>query len=121
MLARLNHRSFLLISYLFSALSQNLPASASPFVPCSFNYQVIRCTSSYGDNSISIIWADGKKQTYYRLPLRNGITFYRDPLGGEWRYLDFAMGKSWSLTNTRNRNVIIWNGTYKEFGSYVGL
>lgn len=48
-------------------------------------------------------------------------TYLTDKLGGSWRYLDFDTGRSFSLKNPSNGNVIIWNGTYKGYGSYVGL
>ena len=47
--------------------------------------------------------------------------YLRDSLGGNWRYLDFDVGKSFSLSNPANGNVIIWNGTYRDYGQYVGL
>ena len=96
------------------------PLKAEGFVPCSFNYQVIACKVDHlGEGKIRINWRDGKKMTYYGA-LRNN-NYLRDSLGGDWRYLDFDVGKAFSLTNSKNRNVIIWNGTFREYGNYVGL
>ncbi len=96
------------------------PLRADGFVPCSFNYQVIACKLDYlGEGKIRINWRDGKKMTYYGA-LRNN-NYLRDSLGGDWRYLDFDVGKAFSLTNPKNKNVIIWNGTFREYGNYVGL
>jgi hypothetical protein len=96
-------------------------ARASSIVPCSFNREIIYCRVYFGKDweNPEIVWADGKSQIYYgRIGNNNILT---DPLGGKWRYLDFEVGRSWSLTNMENGNVIIWNGTYKQFGRYVGL
>ncbi|WP_115071282.1 hypothetical protein [Synechococcus sp. UW179B] len=96
------------------------PSKAEKFVPCSFNYQVIACkVDRLGEGKIRINWRDGKKMTYYG-SLRNN-NYLRDSLGGDWRYLDFDVGKAFSLTNSKNRNVIICNGTFREYGKYVGL
>jgi len=104
-----------------SLLIQRGNASANEFVPCSFNRQIITCKVSFSNDYTNprIQWSDSKSQTYYGKAGNGNIL--RDSLGGEWRYLDFAVGRSWSLTNITNGNVIIWNGTYKDFGSYVGL
>jgi len=94
--------------------------AGSEFKQCSFNYQIIPCKiASSGRKYFTITWIDGKKQTYYGERMNN--TYLTDKLGGSWRYLDFDTGRSFSLKNPANGNVIIWNGTYKDYGSYVGL
>jgi len=106
---------------LFQAAQGSGHAQANEYVQCSFNRQIIPCSASFGANYTNprIRWSDGKSQVYYGKAANNQIL--RDPLGGEWRYLDFSMGRSWSLTNMKNGNVIIWNGAYKDYGVYVGL
>ena len=102
----------------FTALS--IPAvRAGEFTTCSFNYQIISCRLDSVKGGIKITWFDGKKMVYSGQMFNNA--YLRDTLGGSWQYLDFEMGKAFSLKNSSNRNVIIWNGTYKMYGSYVGL
>ena len=116
-----NIRSFIAAAGV-AATTMFAPASvlADAFVPCSFNRQVIACRLLWlGKNRIRIIWRDGKAMTYHGVRM-NG-RYLRDSLGGNWRYLDFDMGKSFSLSNPANGNVIIWNGTYRDYGQYVGL
>ena len=94
--------------------------AGSEYKQCSFNYQIIPCKiSSRGRKYLTIIWIDGKKQTYYGERMYNA--YLTDKLGGSWRYLDFDTGRSFSLKNPSNGSVIIWNGTYKDYGTYVGL
>ncbi len=96
------------------------PVQADSFVPCSFNYQVIACKLDWlGEGGIRITWRDGKKMTYYGARINSN--YLRDSLGGNWRYVDFDVGKSFSLSNPQNGNVIIVNGTYRQYGQYVGL
>ena len=102
-----------------TSLMSAIPVKADSYVPCSFNYQVIACTTESIPGGLRITWRDGKKMSYYGQGGNNQI--YTDTLGGKWKYLDFAMGKSASLSNIKNGNVIIWNGTYREYGRYVGL
>ncbi|MEB3159445.1 MAG: hypothetical protein VKK03_08290 [Synechococcus sp.] len=92
---------------------------AGDFTRCSFNYQIIACKLDRVNGGIRITWIDGKRMTYYG-KLRNSA-FLQDTLGGSWRYLDFSMGRAFSLKNPANGNVIIWNGTFKNYGGYVGL
>lgn len=93
---------------------------AQDFVPCSFNYQIISCRlDSLGPGRIRITWSDGKAMTYYGAMRNND--YLRDSKGGMWRYLDFDVGKAFSLSNPNNGNIIIWNGTYRDYGRYVGL
>jgi len=73
----------------------------------------------FGEGKMRISWRDGKKMTYYGATINN--SYLRDSLGGNWKYLDFDVGKAFSLSNPENGNVIIWNGTYREYGKYVGL
>ena len=94
-------------------------AKADGYVPCSFNYEIRACKLDYLADGLKITWRDGKQMKYLGTPSNN--TFLRDSLGGSWRYLDFDTGKAFSLTNPSNGNVIIWNGTYKMYGRYVGL
>ena len=96
------------------------PAQADSFVPCSFNYQVIACKfESLEPGRFRITWRDGKSMIYQGAMINSNKL--RDTLGGNWKYIDFALGKSFSLSNPGNGNVIIWNGTYREYGKYVGL
>ncbi len=102
--------------------SSMVPATvnAAGFVPCSFNYEIIPCRQDYRQaGGIRIIWSDGKAMTYYGA--RRNRSYLEDSRGGQWRYLDFDTGRAFSLSNPNNGNVIIWNGTYKEYGEYVGL
>ncbi len=101
------------------AFAQPNPIQLDNYTPCSFNYQVINCKLNRVPGGIRITWVDKKKMTYYGALTNN--SYLRDSLGGEWRYLDFDAGKSLSLSNPNNGNVIIWNGTYQEYGQYVGL
>lgn len=96
------------------------PSKADGYVPCSFNYQVISCKiDRVSEGEFQITWRDGKKMNYYGARLNNN--YLRDSLGGNWKYLDFDVGRSFSLSNLKNDNVIIWNGTYRQYGQYVGL
>ena len=109
---------------LFIGLASTLNCTAevrSNFLPCSFNREIINCSVYFGKDYTNprIVWDDGMSQIFYgRIGNGNILT---DPSGGKWRYMDFRVGKSWSLKNIVNGNVIIWNGTYKGYGIYVGL
>ncbi len=94
-------------------------ANADDYRPCSFNHQVIACKLNLISGGFRITWRDGKRMTYLGTSRNN--SYLTDSLGGVWHYVDFDTGKSFTLTNSKNRNVIIWNGTYREYGRYVGL
>lgn len=107
------------ITLISASVIASVPAYGDEYRPCSFNYQVIACKATKVRGGIRITWRDDKTQVYYGV-LRNN-NYLEDSLGGQWKFIDFSMGASWSLSNTSNGNVIIWNGTYREYGSYVGL
>ena len=83
------------------------------------NDEIIPCKIQQAAGKyLTLTWIDGKKQTYYGKRINNGCL--TDKLGGSWRHLDFDMGRSFSLKNPSNGNVIIWNGTGKDYGNDVG-
>ena len=72
------------------------------------NDEIIPCKIQQAAGKyLTLTWVDGKKQTYYVKRINNGCL--TDKLGGSWRHLDFDMGRSFSLKNPSNGNVIIWN------------
>ena len=93
-------------------------AAAEPFLPCSFNKAEILCKAvlRYDPDVLVIQWIDGKSQSYYGSRINNRLL--TDRLGGKWRYMDFDMGRAWSLQNVSNGNIIIYNGTLKIYGGY---
>lgn len=74
---------------------------------CAFNGMTIGCRDEQLPDGFRVVWKDGLRMTYSRLP-QEGSTDpqrYRDRLGGIWRQELFPQGNK-ELTNVSNGNRI---------------
>lgn len=74
---------------------------------CAYNGETIGCIDAQLADGFRVVWKDGLRMTYTRLPRRNSTEpqRYRDRLGGVWSEEIFPQGNK-ELTNVSTGNRI---------------